>query len=188
MNKRPSHCKNADPLRQRHIWRDQRGEAAVSFGLVLPILLLLSFGILEFALALMDRQQASEALRIFTRSVAISLTSEDISGISSNSSTTCSYANLAVSCDNGSNVANWTNLISGFNSAQDIFPRLRADNVFLIFEPTGLSPDEDDDALMALVTVQFQNLSYESKVFSFYDGLIERILFPTISNSLVLGG
>ena len=188
MNKRLSHCKSTDPVPLRNIWRNQRGEAAVSFGLVLPILMLLSFGILEFAIALMDRQQASEALRIFTRTVAISLSSDDISGISSDSSTTCSYSEASVSCDNGSNVSNWTNLISGFNKAQDMFPRLRADNITLVFEPTGLSPDEDDDALMALVTVQFHDLDYEAKVFPFYDGLIEKILFPTISNSLVLGG
>ena len=188
MNKRPSRCKSATPLPKGNIWRNQQGEAAVSFGLVLPILMLLSFGILEFALALMDRQQASEALRIFTRSVAISLSYNDLSGINSDSSTTCTYSEQSVSCDNGSNVSNWTNLISGFNKAQGIFPRLKADNILLVFEPSGLSPDGDNDALMALVTVQFQNLEYESKVFSFYDGLIEKILFPTISNSLVLGG
>ncbi len=188
MNKRPLHCKSTDHVPRRNVWRDQRGEAAVSFGLVLPILMLLSFGILEFALALMDRQQASEALRIFTRSVAISLSAEDISGINSDSPTTCSYSEQSVSCSNGSKVSNWTNLISGFNKAQGIFPRLRADNIVLVFEPSGLSPDDDEDALMALVTVQFQNLDYESKVFPFYSGLIQKILFPTISNSLVLGG
>jgi len=188
MNKHLLHCKSTSPVPRRSIWRNQKGEAAVSFGLVLPVLLLLSFGILEFALALMDRQQASEALRIFTRSVAISLSSEDLSGISSDSSTTCSYTFLAVECSNGSSISRWTNLISGFNEAQAIFPRLTTSNVVLIFEPTGLSPDEDDDAIMALVTVQFQNLSYEAKVFPFYNGLIEKILFPTISNSLVLGG
>ena len=58
----------------------------------------------------------------------------------------------------------------------------------LIFEPTGLAPDDADVGTMALVTVQFQNLDYEARVFPFYNNMIEKILFPTISNSLVIGG
>jgi Flp pilus assembly protein TadG len=190
MNKHPLRCKDPKNTPGRNIWRDKRGEAAVSFGLVLPVLLLLSFGILEFALALMDRQQASEALRLFTRAVAISITSDNLSGINSDSATTCAYnaGSQSVTCANGSDVTNWQTLIAGFNDARAVFPRLTAENIVLIFEPTGLSPDVDDDALMALVTVQFQNLEYEARVFPLYNSLIERILFPTISNSLVLGG
>jgi len=184
MNKRLSHFK-------RHklaLWRDQRGEAIVSFALVFPILLLLSFGILEFAFAMMDRHQAAESLRLFSRSVAISITTEDLENIESDSPTICSYSNQQVSCNNGTNIASWTKLIAGFQKAQAVFPRLNASHIVLIFEPTGLEPDEADLGTMALVTVQFQNLDYEAKVLPFYSDIIERILFPTISNSLVVGG
>jgi Flp pilus assembly protein TadG len=170
------------------LWANKKGEAAVSFALVLPVLLVVSFGILEFALAMMDRQQASESLRRFSRAVAITITTDDLANIEPDATTSCTYSNQNVSCDNGSSITSWTKLIAGFQSAQDIFPRLTADNVVLIFEPTGLAPDDADVGTMALVTVQFQNLEYVAKVFPFYNNMIEKILFPTISNSLVIGG
>jgi len=160
----------------------------VSFALVLPILLVLSFGILEFALAMMDRHQASESLRRFSRAVAISISADDLSSISENTATSCTYSSFQVSCSNGTNLTNWTKLIAGFQDAQDIFPRLTAANIVLVFEPTGLAPEDADTGTMALVTVQYQNLDYEAKVFPLFDSLIETILFPTISNSLVVGG
>ena len=170
------------------LWGDQKGEAAVSFALVLPVLLVVSFGILEFALAMMDRQQAAEGLRRMSRAVAITMTADDLANIESDATTTCTYSNLNVSCNNGSSITSWTKLIAGFQSAQDIFPTLTASNVVLIFEPTGLAPDDADVGTMALVTVQFQNLEYVARVFPFYNNMIEKILFPTLSNSLVVGG
>jgi Flp pilus assembly protein TadG len=182
----PTTGPSAGPLAS--LWVNKKGEAAVSFALVLPVLLMVSFGILEFALAMMDRHQASESLRRFSRAVAITMTADDLANIETNGTTSCTYSNLNVSCDNGSSITSWTKLIAGFQSAQDIFPRLTASNVVLIFEPTGLAPDDADVGTMALVTVQFQNLEYVAKVFPFYNNMIEKILFPTISNSLVIGG
>jgi Flp pilus assembly protein TadG len=44
-------------------WRTQNGASAVEFALVLPLLLLLAFGIIEFSLALYDKAMISHASR-----------------------------------------------------------------------------------------------------------------------------
>jgi hypothetical protein len=177
---------NRLPLRFKaqiqRLWKDQQGEAAVSFALVLPVLLLLSCGILEFAVAMMDRQQASESLRLFSRAVAISITTDDLSGIDQDGPTSCTYADANVTCSNGTSISSWEKLREGFQRAQE------AGNIVLVFEPTDLAPADADLGTMALVTVQFEDLDYEAKVLPLYDEVIETILFPTISNSLVVGG
>jgi Flp pilus assembly protein TadG len=50
-------------IRKRTRWRDDRGAAAVEFALVLPILILLLFGIIEFARAWNVRQTLTDAAR-----------------------------------------------------------------------------------------------------------------------------
>jgi Flp pilus assembly protein TadG len=50
-------------IRKRIRWRDDRGAAAVEFALVMPILLLLLFGIIEFARAWNVRQTLTDAAR-----------------------------------------------------------------------------------------------------------------------------
>jgi Flp pilus assembly protein TadG len=47
----------------RRGWRDERGAAAVEFALVLPVLLLILFGIIEFARAWNVRQTLTDAAR-----------------------------------------------------------------------------------------------------------------------------
>jgi Flp pilus assembly protein TadG len=50
-------------FRRRTRWRDDRGAAAVEFALVLPILILLLFGIIEFARVWNVRQTLTDAAR-----------------------------------------------------------------------------------------------------------------------------
>ena len=44
-------------------WRNQKGVAAVEFALVLPLLVVLAFGIIEFSLALYDKAVITNASR-----------------------------------------------------------------------------------------------------------------------------
>lgn len=45
------------------IWKDQKGAAAVEFAIVLPLLLTLVFGIIEFSLAMYDKAMITNASR-----------------------------------------------------------------------------------------------------------------------------
>jgi Flp pilus assembly protein TadG len=53
-------------------WRDERGAAAVEFALVLPILILLLFGIIEFSRVWNLKQTLTDAAREGTRIAVIS--------------------------------------------------------------------------------------------------------------------
>ena len=183
MSKHSSHCKRI----RLGLWRDERGEAMVSFGLVLPVLLVMTFGILEFSLAAVERHQASQALRILTRGVAIHLTTDDLSNISAESSTKCTLQDSGWACAGGT-ISNWSNLYGVWTDAQTVLPRLNLSNVELTITPTSLADADAEKGTMALVTLQFVNLDYQSKVFTFYDDLMTKILFGDISASLILGG
>lgn len=60
-------------LRARHATRDERGAAAVEFALVLPILLLLLFGIIAYGYMLSFRGSMSQAAAEGARAAAVSV-------------------------------------------------------------------------------------------------------------------
>lgn len=60
-------------LRARHATRDERGAAAVEFALVLPILLLLLFGIIAYGYMLSFRQAMSQAAAEGAREAAVNV-------------------------------------------------------------------------------------------------------------------
>jgi Flp pilus assembly protein TadG len=60
----------ADLLRLR-MWRDERGAAAVEFALVLPVILLILFGTIEFGRAWNVRQTLTDAAREGARLAAV---------------------------------------------------------------------------------------------------------------------
>ena len=172
---------------RRNLAKDERGEAVVSFALVLPLLLFLRFGILEFALAMVERHQASQALRILTRGVATTLTTSNLSGIGSDAETKCGLTKNGWDCTGGT-ITGWGNLSTSWSSAKSVLPRLTTANVELIVTPTSLADADADTGTMAMVTIRFKNLTYQSVVFSLYDQAMTGILFQDMSASLVLGG
>jgi Flp pilus assembly protein TadG len=59
-----------DPRRSR-MWREERGAAAAEFGLILPVLLLILFGIIEFGRMWNVRQTLTDAAREGARVAAV---------------------------------------------------------------------------------------------------------------------
>jgi Flp pilus assembly protein TadG len=62
---------NRVDLRRMRAWRDEAGAAAVEFAFVLPVLLLLLFGIVEFGRAWNVRQTLTDAAREGARVAAV---------------------------------------------------------------------------------------------------------------------
>ena len=66
-------------------WRNHRGASAVEFALVLPILMLLFFGIVDFGLLIYDKQVITNATREGARAGIVSkiprLSSSDITDV-----------------------------------------------------------------------------------------------------------
>jgi Flp pilus assembly protein TadG len=161
--------------------RNNAGVAAVEFGLIFPVLLLTTFAILEFAIALLDRHQASESLRRFTRSVAIIQTNIDLSA----GSVTCTVDD-AMACN--SSVISTDRVKVAFDEAHAIFPRLRPSNISVTWQTAGLEPNGANPGIMALVTVSYNNLDYKAKILPGVSPYIQKIIFPKMSMSLITGG
>ena len=66
-------------------WRNKRGASAVEFALVLPILILLFIGIVDFGLLIYDKQVITNATRVGARAGLVSkvprLSASDITGV-----------------------------------------------------------------------------------------------------------
>lgn len=61
-----------DRILSKDLWRDQRGVAAVEFALVLPILLLILFGIIQFGFIFVVQNSMQNAVREGARAMAVS--------------------------------------------------------------------------------------------------------------------
>lgn len=59
-------------LRRRHTLRDERGQTMVEFALVLPILLVILFGIFQFGALYNDYVTLTDASRVGAREAAVS--------------------------------------------------------------------------------------------------------------------
>jgi Flp pilus assembly protein TadG len=63
--------KQVADLHRSRIWRDEQGAAAVEFGLILPVVLLILFGTIEFGRAWNVRQTLTDAAREGARVAAV---------------------------------------------------------------------------------------------------------------------
>lgn len=69
------------PSRDARRWRRQRGAAAVEFALILPILLMLVFGIIDFGLYINAAAVVGNAAREGARSASLGATSAQVEGV-----------------------------------------------------------------------------------------------------------
>jgi Flp pilus assembly protein TadG len=65
---------------KRHIKRSEEGQAMVEFAMILPILLLLVFGIIQFAIVFNHHLTLTDAVRAGARQAAVSRTFADPAG------------------------------------------------------------------------------------------------------------
>ena len=69
---------------KRHLIRNQKGQALVEFAIVLPILLLLVFGIIQFGILFNNYLTLTDAVRAGARQAAVSRTLSDQVGPAKN--------------------------------------------------------------------------------------------------------
>jgi Flp pilus assembly protein TadG len=69
---------------KRHLIRNQKGQALVEFAIVLPILLLLVFGIIQFGILFNNYLTLTDAVRAGARQAAVSRTLSDQTGPAKN--------------------------------------------------------------------------------------------------------
>ncbi|MDH3231073.1 MAG: pilus assembly protein [Alphaproteobacteria bacterium] len=173
--------------------REEDGAFLIEFGLTFPVLILLSFGLLEFSLVVFDYQRAAEATR---RGVRLAIIQEPIpnttglnppdEGVPA-TTIVCTAPLGTVTCDGGSPSANadalWADLLTEMRQA---YPTLTDANVAVTFEGTMVGDPDDVGGVFPLVTVALVDVGHEMMVGQLIG--IDRIPFPDFKATVLGNG
>jgi Flp pilus assembly pilin Flp len=158
----------------RRLWKRSEGAAAVEFALVCIPLLIITFGIIEYAFALFQWNSAEKATQFGVRKAVVS--DPVASGLNTFNGKTNSnefgdepmpvFANSAVICNGATSTCSNGYAFSAtahtriVTRMRQMFPRITASNVAVEYQPIGLGFVGRCGPVPS-VTVRLQNMSYD---------------------------
>lgn len=150
-----------------------RGAFQIEFALMFPLLLVLSFGVLEFALLAFDYQRVAEATRRAARFVIINKSIPNTANLLDGAVIQCTSSDGTVECVGGSPSDDpktdeqeaSVRFQAMLATMQKIYPPVQETNVRVIYESTDVGTTDSIGGIIPLVTVEIIDVQYE-----FYTG------------------
>ena len=171
------------PLLRRFL-DDEDGAFIVEFGIAFPILIMLSFGLLEFSLVVFDYQRAAEATRAGIRHAILYTPIANTGAILEGETITCKNTSGTVTCDGG--VPDDTaddHFQYLLEEMQGIYPTLEAKNIIITYEGTDVGDADSSGGIFPLVTVHLTGVRHDMIVGHIIG--IDTIEFPPFSTSVL---
>jgi Flp pilus assembly protein TadG len=173
--------------------RDEDGAFLIEFGITFPVLILLSFGLLEFSLVVFDYQRAAEATRRGVRLAIIQPPIPNTTNLnppeegSPGTTIVCTAPAGTVTCTGGSPSTHadalWAALMAEMREA---YPTLTDANVRVTFEGTQVGDSDDVGGVFPLVTVELTGVVHEMMVGHLI--FIDSIEFPSFKATVLGNG
>ena len=160
------------------------GGALVEFGLILPVLLLTTFGAIEFTLAMFDYHRMGEAARRGARVAIINPPVAKLDNLPTLGTITCSKVTSSVSCGTGVTMLNAANFTAVVSAIQEVAPSVQAANVNVTYSWSEIGDLSTPGGIKPLVTVQLSNVNHQFAMLSFIPSL-DHIVLPSFSTSVV---
>jgi len=171
----------------RRFARDEEGAFIIEFGITFPVLILLSFGLLEFSLVVFDYQRAAEATRRGVRLAIIQEPIPNTANLLQDAVITCTAPGGTVQCTGGSPSANadalWAALL---DEMQKAYPTLTNANVVVTFEGTDVGSSGDIGGVFPLVTLQLTGVRHDMIVGHLIG--IDSVQFPDFKATVLGNG
>lgn len=171
----------------RRFLADENGAFIVEFGIAFPILILLSFGLLEFSLVVFDYQRAAEATRVGVRFTIINPSIANTATILNGSIIRCTHTGANVECTGGSPhlYANerWALLLA---QMQGIYPTLKPENLVVTYSGTDVGSPDESGGVLPLVTLELVGLRKKLMVGKLTQHVgLEYIEFPPFTTTVL---
>ena len=165
--------------------KDQSGEVALAFGLILPLLVVLSLAIVEFTLVIFDYSRASEATRLAARIASLDDPVGDLSDLE-NTDVVCTAGGGAPTCTGGAAAANDTfdRLLAAM---QVMLPAIGAGNVKVVYRNSGIGTPESG-GIKPLVSVSLINLQRPFIFLQAVTGVAPSLTYPGFATTYLAGG
>ncbi len=146
----------------RRFLADEGGAFIVEFAISFPVLILLSFGLLEFSLVVFDYQRAAEATRRGVRMTIIEPPIPNTAQLLVGDVITCTSTGGTVSCEGGSPSVEADLLFQSlFAEMRQAYPTLMEENVVVVYEGTKVGDENIDGGTLPLVTLHLRNVRHD---------------------------
>jgi Flp pilus assembly protein TadG len=179
-----SRLTSAISRRVARLLRDSAGGALVEFGLILPTLLLVSFGAIEFTITMFDYHRLGEAARRGARQAIISPPVAKLETLQAAGTITCtnkSGINCGSATLHATASANFGAVVSAI---REIAPGIAASNVTISYNWSGIGDLTTPGGIKPVVTVQLADVTHQFTVLSILPAL-DHIVLPSFSTSVV---
>ncbi|MCK5623149.1 MAG: pilus assembly protein [Alphaproteobacteria bacterium] len=170
----------------RRFLGDEGGAFIVEFGIAFPVLIMLSFGLLEFSLVVFDYQRAAEATRAGVRQTILYTPIANTATILEGSVITCYKTTETVQCDGGSPQADGVadaHFQVLLDEMQGIYPTLEAKNIVITYEGTDVGDAESSGGIFPLVTLQLKGVKHNMIVGHIIG--VDTIEFPPFTTTVL---
>lgn len=164
----------------------ERGSTAIEFGFIAPILVLITFAVLEFSLVLFEQHRANEATRRGARQAVIGAAIADLATLAPGIDVTCTSVGGAVDCG-GIAVTSTATFNTILANMQAILPDITPEHVKIVYRDSGLGAI-DSGGIKPFVTVSLNDYRYEFIVLGSLLGLPSEITLPDFAATEVPGG
>lgn len=168
--------------------RDEHGSFVLEFAITFPMLIMLSFGLLEFSLVVFDYQRASEATRRGVRLAIIQEPIPNTANLLEGAVIICIAADgVTVTCTGGSPSdeadARFAELLLVM---RQIYPTLTGQNIIITFEATDVGSADDIGGIFPLVTLELSGVVHEMIVGHLIG--ISQVEFPSFRTTVLGNG
>ncbi len=164
----------------------EEGSVVTEFALILPVLLMLSFGIIDFTLAIFDYHRAGEAVRRGTRVATIEAPVADLSTLTQGTSYVCTSGG-GVACT-GAAVNDAVAFTTIVTAMQAVLPAITAANVQIVYDFSGVGDNARPGGVLPFVTVSLVNYTHNFTLLNAIPGMPPSFVFPSFAVTQLAGG
>jgi hypothetical protein len=165
----------------------RRGVALTEFGLILPVMLMVCFGIVEFALVGLDFVRAGEAARRATRVVSMSPPLVDLSPLPGGVPIVCTVSGTSLSC-NGTYIGMADVLNDVLAPVAKVFPDVKAENLRVTYADSGIGDITTPGGIKPLITVDLVGITHKFLMLGTIPGVPDDFVLPPFSTTLIGNG
>lgn len=165
----------------------EEGSVVIEFALIMPVLLALSFGIVDFTLAIFDYHRAGEAVRRGSRTATIEAPVADLSGLTQGTSYTCDSTGGGVSCTGTAvnDAAAFTTIVTAM---QAVLPAITPANVQVVYDFSGVGDITRPGGVLPFITVSLVNYTHNFTLLNAIPGAPPSFVFPSFAVTQLAGG
>ncbi len=163
--------------------RDSGGNALLEFGLVLPTLLIVTLGAIEFTITMFDYHRLGEAARRGARQAIITAPVAKLETLQAVGTITCTNISV-ISCGSATKHATAAaNFAAVLTAIQEIAPAVAATNLTITYSWSGIGDLSTPGGIKPNVTVLLTGLTHELTLLSMVPS-IDYISLPSYSTSV----